>query len=509
MTLESITALVGCAFGAALLLRALFVTNDILEFIVRTSYTRTWNVLRAFIVVFVAGYAAAMVIVLLGHVRWLGYVLGAVFLLGSLFVYLVVYAAQQALRGVIAPEDSRGAAPSVIDGFQLPPSLETADERHVSVSKAPGTIAVIDDDPLSRVLLEKMISGLGHKVRLYDRARAALAGLERDPDVDVILLDLVMPDMSGLKVLRALQRHALFRSTPVLMVSAVDDTRQTAECIEQGAVDFLHKPFDAALLRARLEASLVRGRILALEREAKLSIERERQRADELLRVILPGDVVDELATTRSVAPRRHDHVAVLFADLVGFTRYSERREPEEVHALLQTIVAEWEALAQRHGVQKIKTIGDAFMGACGLRASDDRVVARCVAFGVEMIEALRRTGCGMELRVGVHVGPVAAGIVGSRQFLFDIWGDAVNTAQRVEANGVKGHVCVSAQAQRELAGGFSSVSLGQVVLKGKGPLELFRVRAPKRRARAQRRPRVTVDAPALGHYIAPQPSNA
>src|SRR5262249_47676575 len=151
-------------------------------------------------------------------------------------------------------------------------------------------------------------------------------------------------------------------------------------------------------------------------------IEAERARFDDLLRSILPSPVVDELNRTGRVEPRRHERVAVLFADISGFTSYCERHEPEEVLRHLEALVREFEAIALRHDVQKIKTIGDAFMAASGLLKRLPNPVENCVRCGVDMIEAARRLTPQWQLRVGIHAGSLVAGLLGSRQYLFDLW---------------------------------------------------------------------------------------
>ncbi|MCB9755273.1 MAG: hypothetical protein H6713_35485 [Myxococcales bacterium] len=205
-----------------------------------------------------------------------------------------------------------------------------------------------------------------------------------------------------------------------------------------------------------------------------LRLDRERRRSNELLRVILPDAIAEELRTHGSVRPRRHERVAVLFADVVGFTAYCERRPPEDVIKPLQQLISAFEQLAAERGVQKIKTIGDSFMAACGLHPDDDDPVRRCVELGMAMTESIRRHAPEWDVRVGVHVGPVVSGIVGERQYLYDIWGDTVNTAQRIEAHGVVGRVCVSRLAWDELGGRFAGRSRGPVEVKGKGSLEIF-----------------------------------
>jgi adenylate cyclase len=244
-----------------------------------------------------------------------------------------------------------------------------------------------------------------------------------------------------------------------------------------GAVDHLPKPFNPVVLRARVGACLENKRLHDTEVRHLAAVEAERRRADELLHVLLPAAIAAELMTTASVAPRRHEDVAVLFSDVVGFTRYCDHTPPEEVLANLQDLVAHYEEIALAHGLQKIKTIGDAFLAVAGVpHAVPDPVLAaaRC---GLEMVTAARSLPrVEWEVRVGIHCGPVVAGILGRRQYGYDVWGDTVNTAARVEHHGAVGAVTLSGTAWRRVADRCAGQPLGVVPAKGKANLELVRL---------------------------------
>jgi class 3 adenylate cyclase len=229
------------------------------------------------------------------------------------------------------------------------------------------------------------------------------------------------------------------------------------------------------LLRARINASLEKKRLRDREVEYRLAIERERKRADDLLHVILPGEIVRELKETNTVRPRRCDEVAVLFADIVGFTPYCESHPPEDVLERLQLLIEAWEAIAQRHQVEKIKTIGDAFMAACGLLEPVENPVRQCLHCAREMIASIRQLVPEWNVRIGINVGPVVAGVLGKRQYLFDLWGDTVNTAARLESHGVAGGVTLSAAAWQRVADQCEGTPLGEVQLKGKGAMQVMR----------------------------------
>jgi CheY-like chemotaxis protein len=337
-----------------------------------------------------------------------------------------------------------------------------------------GSLLVVDDDESNRDMLSRRLERLGYTVSTAEHGRAALDRLAAEP-FDLVLLDVQMPELDGYDVLRIMRADERLRNLPVIVLSASDEVASAVRCIGLGAEDYLPKPFDPVLLKARISASLEKKRLRDREASYLAQIEAERRRSEELLHVILPAEVVAELKLTDEVQPRRHDNVAVLFCDIVGFTSYCDRREPHEVIPSLQRLVEAYEAIALRHDLQKIKTIGDSFMAAAGLLRPLEAPVERCARAGLEMIGAARALEEGWEVRVGIHVGPVIAGILCRRQYLFDLFGDTVNTAARVESHGLPGTVTLSEAAWRQVAGRGAGASLGLVEVKGKGSLELFR----------------------------------
>ena len=178
------------------------------------------------------------------------------------------------------------------------------------------------------------------------------------------------------------------------------------------------------------------------------------------------------------VQPRRFEDVAVLFCDIVGFTAYCDRNPPEKVVAELQALVQAFEDIAQANEMEKIKTIGDAFLSTAGLLRKIDSPVRAATRCGLEMVRVSGEIEPGWQVRVGIHCGPVVAGIVGRRQFMFDLWGDTVNVAARIVDAADPGTVFVSSDAWMRIRGTAEGKSRGITDLKGKGLLELVEVRA-------------------------------
>ncbi len=196
--------------------------------------------------------------------------------------------------------------------------------------------------------------------------------------------------------------------------------------------------------------------------------------ADRLLRAILPEPIATELKTSGSVRGRRYEDVAVLFTDIVGFTQYSDTHPPDMVLEALTEITGPFEDIARDHGLEKLKTIGDSFMAVSGLLAPVLNPDLQCVKAGLAMIEACEGLASDWTVRIGVHSGELVAGLLGSEKFLFDVWGDTVNIASRVESTGVPGKVSVSRRSWDRIANACRGQSRGMVSLKGKGEMEVF-----------------------------------
>jgi class 3 adenylate cyclase len=200
----------------------------------------------------------------------------------------------------------------------------------------------------------------------------------------------------------------------------------------------------------------------------------ERERSEQLLLNVLPQRIVDRLHAGEQRIADRHDDVAVVFGDLVGFTDLSARRSPAEVVEALNGLFSAFDAACAGLGVEKIKTIGDAYLAAAGLPGGSEAHVAAAADLALAMLAAVEAAGPPWQIRIGVHSGPVVAGIVGTTKFLYDIWGDAVNTASRLETTAPPGRIQVSERVAQVLGGDYELEARGEVDLKGKGPMRTF-----------------------------------
>ena len=351
-----------------------------------------------------------------------------------------------------------------------------------SLEPLSGHVLVVDDNPGNRDVLKRRLERMGCEVDLAASGPEALDKLD-GLLVDVVLLDVLMPEMSGIEVLQAIKGRADITHLPVIMISALDQLDSVVHCLELGAEDYLPKPFNPVILRARVSASLTRKRARDQEMAWQRQLESEKRRADALLHAIFPDRIVAELKGTGEVQARNHANVAVLFCDIVGFTDHCARHPPGQVRDQLQELTEALEELCLAFSLEKIKTIGDAFMAASGLIDDDDPLATdRAVRCGLEMIRIAPTLSSGWQVRVAIHTGPVIAGVVGRRKYQYDLWGDTVNTAARIEGLTQPGELWASSAVAEQLGPDWQARSLGTHALKGRGRMELVHIARPPAR---------------------------
>lgn len=212
--------------------------------------------------------------------------------------------------------------------------------------------------------------------------------------------------------------------------------------------------------------------------EAKEALATEKERSDNLLLNILPPQIAERLKAGETVIADDHDLATILFADIVGFTRLSSERSARNIVELLNLIFVGFDKIAMRHGLEKIKTIGDGYMAACGVPERTDDHCASTARAALAMIDLIRKisrdSGTEIGVRIGIHSGPVVAGVIGTHKFSYDLWGDAVNTASRMESASQNMRITVSQQTYELLKSEFDFEARGEIDMKGKGKLPCY-----------------------------------
>ncbi|MEB3827677.1 adenylate/guanylate cyclase domain-containing protein [Phormidium sp. CCY1219] len=339
------------------------------------------------------------------------------------------------------------------------------------------SVLVVDDVEANRDLLCRRLKRQGHTVKVAEDGLEALELLRAEP-FDLVLLDIMMPNMNGYQVLQELKANPQLRHIPVIMISAIDDIDSVVKCIELGAEDYLSKPFNPVMLKARINASLEKKRLRDQEQAFVQKLQEEQEKSELLLLNILPKPIAERLKAGERTIADNFAEVTVLFADIVGFSELSSHLSPPELVEFLNQIFSAFDELAEKYGLEKIKTIGDAYMVVGGLptpRPDHAEAIAH-MALDMLTISNQFRTKHGekISMRIGINTGPVEAGVIGTRKFSYDLWGDTVNTASRMESHGIPGRIQVTAHTYQYLKPLFVFEERGVIFVKGKGEMMTY-----------------------------------
>ena len=336
-------------------------------------------------------------------------------------------------------------------------------------------VLVVDDTKANiDVLVETLRED--YKLSIATDGERALRSVEKSLP-DLILLDIMMPGIDGYEVCRRLKAAPETQEIPVIFLSALNEVKDKTTGFEVGAADYVTKPFEAAEVKARVQAHLQLKMLRDQERIYLQQIQDEKARSEKLLLNILPKSIADRLKLGETTIADSFNDVTVLFGDLAGFTRLSTQVPPDEIVSLLNRIFTAFDDLAEKYGLEKIKTIGDCYMAAAGLPVKREDHAVATANMALDMLQIITDSNYGnlqMTLRIGINSGPVVAGIIGNKKFIYDLWGDAVNTANRMESHGLPNQIQVSEATYELLKGKFLLEPRGEIDVSGKGIMKTF-----------------------------------
>ncbi len=357
------------------------------------------------------------------------------------------------------------------------------------------------DDEEDNLVVFKSAFRRHYEILLATSAAEALEVLGSNK-VDMVITDQRMPGMTGIELLKSLpDEPEIIR----IILTGYSDIEAVIEAINVGKVyRYITKPWDKFELKLTIDKALetlglkvynkklveeLKDANIHLERKVeertkeiekqKVLIEQERDKADQLLLNILPEAVATELKQNGKAVARRYEEVTVLFSDFKDFTGISEGISPEEVVSQLDFCFRAFDDIMAKHGLEKIKTIGDAYMCAGGLHDQGKNSTENVVKAAVDMQNFLNSLHAKdnfrlTKLRIGIHTGPVVAGVVGKMKFAYDIWGDTVNMASRMESSGEEGKINVSEKTMNLLKSKYDFTFRGELDVKGKGQMKMY-----------------------------------
>ncbi len=350
-------------------------------------------------------------------------------------------------------------------------------------------ILVVDDLADNRNAITTLLIANGFENLLEAASGEEVMGiLDSGREIDLVLLDIRMPGMDGRRVLDHMKSHDAWKTVPVIMVTAVDDFDSVIECIEHGADDHIVKPVDEVLLRARVRAGLERKHFFNKEHQLLAQVQAEKMKSESILYDVIPVSVADRLRNGELRIADFIDDVTVVFADIVGFTSLSSEMAAPELVEVLNQVFHQLDQLCKKNRLEKIKTIGDAYLAVGGIPPHKERHERRCMDFALEALSTIESAKylepVKLELRVGMHTGPVIAGIIGDTRYIYDVWGETVNMASRMESHGMPGRIQVTPETRERLKNEFKFESRGPMEIKGVGRMQVYLCHSDRRGCR-------------------------
>jgi len=328
----------------------------------------------------------------------------------------------------------------------------------------PLPIVLIVDDAVENL---QVLSGLlkdKYRVKIAKNGEKAIEIANATEKPNLILLDVVMPGMSGFEVCAQLKSDDSTKNIPVIFITALNESADETKGFSVGGADFISKPFHPEVVLARIQTHI--------------ELQAAKQKSDTLLKVLLPENVVNDLINNGKHIPEIHNNVSILFFDFVGFTNMTTQMNPQVLIEELSGIFTDFDEICSKHHATRIKTIGDAYMATTGLGTDDKNHAVNLVNTAIDFINYLNNrnqtAAYKWQCRIGIHSGSVIAGIIGKNRFAYDILGDDVNIAAKVESAGVPMKVTITEATKQLCANEFISESIGKVMLKRRGEMELF-----------------------------------
>lgn len=358
------------------------------------------------------------------------------------------------------------------------------------------TVLYIDDEEDNLVVFRSAFRR-DYNVLTTTSPEEALDIIGRE-EIPVVISDQRMPKCTGVQLLEKIPGNIENVRIILTGFSDVEDIVRAINCCS--IYRYLTKPWDQAELKHTIDmgmekyfmhkhnTQLLRDLQAAneqLEEKVQLrtrELKEEKEKSERLLLNILPGEIADELKLHGKVQPRRFDQVSMIFLDIVEFTKIAERMPPEQLIEELDYYFQVIDTVFSKHGVEKIKTIGDAYLAVTGLPVPDERHALRALEAAIEILDFIKKEKekraaegrMAFDVRIGIHSGSVIAGVVGNTKFAFDIWGDDVNIAARLESSGEKGRINVSESTWRLVNGHYKFEQRGRVNAKYKGEIEMY-----------------------------------
>ncbi len=343
-------------------------------------------------------------------------------------------------------------------------------------------ILIAEDEFIIAMDIKKILEKLGYEVTSYVSKGVDVISKADIEKPDLILMDIMLSgSISGIEAAEIIKSRL---NIPIVYLTALTDeeTLQKAKVTEPGA--YLLKPFDERALHSAIEIALYKSQMETQLRLKTKELEEEKEKTDELLHHILPEDIVNEYKHIGFIKPRHYETVTILFTDFEGFRDITNSLPPGELIKELNEIFSCFDSIIDNYGLEKLKTLGDTYMIGGGLPKESNDHALRVICAAIEMLEYLENRNKSSKIkwmmRAGVNTGSVVAGVVGTNKFTYDIWGDSVNIASRMENSSVPNKINISGTTYKLIRDYFECEYRGKLNVKGKGQEDMYFIKEMK-----------------------------
>jgi adenylate cyclase len=290
---------------------------------------------------------------------------------------------------------------------------------------------------------------------------------------DLIIMDWEMPEMNGIDAMVRIKRNESTQDIPVLIMSAFSDSANIYQALQAGAMDYIRKPIDSVELIARVRSVLTLSSAFNKLKEQRALLQKERQKSEQILKGYLPDEIVAEIADQGYAKPQRHKNVTILFADLVDFTTNTNSMSAKRLFDELNEIFPAFDKLTRYNNCIKIKTIGDAYVAACGLPSPVENHALNIAQLAVDMRNYINERNSThafkWKIRTGISSGNVFAGLIGKEHYHFDVFGDTINTSARMQQYSAPMQINMSEETAKLIQSQFKTIERVPITVKGKG----------------------------------------
>ncbi len=343
-------------------------------------------------------------------------------------------------------------------------------------------ILIAEDEKIIALDLSGTLQKLGYNIVGIAATGKDIFDLIESSNPNLVMMDIMLEgSMTGIEAANIVSRKY---GLPVVYLTALTDEETLQKAKRTDAFGYVLKPYDERTLHSSIEMALYKHKVDQELQIKTKELEEEKKKTDSLLKNILPEEIVNEIKNNGYVKPRYYEQVSILFTEFCEFDLITSEVEPNLLLKELNEIFENFDGIVQKFNLEKLKTIGDSYMIAAGLPDVTSDHALKILQAATEMqnyiLEHNRVKNIKLEMRAGIHSGPVVAGIVGMRKFTYDIWGDAVNIASRMASGCEPGKINISGETYCLVKDKIDCVYRGKLSAKGKGEIDMYYVNVDK-----------------------------